>query len=89
MLQAVVDGGLSIAQAIERPRLDASGERLIADNRLAPELLAALAERGWDVLAVEESAYPRHFASPAGRSGLSESQSAAVDSLMPSGVAAL
>jgi gamma-glutamyltranspeptidase/glutathione hydrolase len=89
MLQAFVDAGLPIQDAIEFPRLDASGEQLLADARFDADVLAALGERGWDVLTVEESPYPRHFASPAGVAAYADGRrSGAADRLMPSGVAA-
>ena len=90
LLQAFVDGHLSIDQALEFPRVDASGEQLLADHRFDARVLQTLSERGWNVLTVEESPYPRHFASPAGVAAYADGRrSGAADRLMPSGVAAL
>ena len=90
MLQAFVDADLPIQDALEFPRLDASGEQLLADARFDADVLAALGQRGWNVLTVEESPYPRHFASPAGVAAYADGRrSGGADRLMPSGVAAL
>ena len=90
LLQAFVDGGLPIDAALEFPRLDASGEQLLADARFDASVLATLGRRGWDVLTAEESPYPRHFASPAGVAAYADGRrTGAADRLMPSGVAAL
>jgi gamma-glutamyltranspeptidase/glutathione hydrolase len=84
-----VDGGLPLGEVLDAPRLDASGEHVLADVRVAPELLAGLRERGWTVLAVEESPYPKHFASPAGVLAHKDgTRQGAADKQMPTGVAA-
>jgi gamma-glutamyltranspeptidase / glutathione hydrolase len=90
MLLATVDGGLSLAEALSAPRIDASGPRILADNRLAADVLEDLAARGLDVVAVEESPYPRHFGSPAGVAAYADGRRiGAADVFMPSGVVAL
>jgi hypothetical protein len=62
---------------------------MLADIRMSDEVLGALEQRGWDVLAVEESPFPRHFASPAGVAAYAEGRRlGAADTLMPAGVAA-
>jgi gamma-glutamyltranspeptidase/glutathione hydrolase len=89
LVLAMLDGGMPIGEALSAPRLDASGERVLADMRVPAALVADLQARGWDVLAVEESPFPRHFASPAGVAAYADGRRAgASDPLMPSGVAA-
>jgi gamma-glutamyltranspeptidase/glutathione hydrolase len=78
MLLATIDG------------VDASGDQVLADLRLDPALLDALRDRGWDVLAVEESPYPRHFASPTGVAAYADGRrAAAADPFMPAAALAL
>jgi gamma-glutamyltranspeptidase/glutathione hydrolase len=90
MLLAIVDGGLSLAEALSAPRVDASSPRILADNRLAADALEDLAARGLDVEAVDESPYPRHFGSPAGVAAYADGRRiGAADVFMPSGVVAL
>ena len=84
MLLATIDGGLTLDAALSAPRVDASGDQVLADVRLDPRLLEDLRERGWDVLAVEESPVPRHFASPTGVAAYADGrQAGAADRLMP------
>ena len=89
LVLAMLDGGMPIDAALSAPRVDASGERVLVDMRVHEELLSGLQQRGWDVLPVEESPFPRHFASPAGVAAYSDGRRVgAADPLMPSGVAA-
>ena len=60
----LIDGGLDLETAFHTPRIDVSGEpQVTADRRLAPEVLAALAER-FEVRSVTPSVYPNLFACP-------------------------
>jgi gamma-glutamyltranspeptidase / glutathione hydrolase len=60
----LIDGGQDLETAFHTPRIDVSGEpHVTADRRLAPEVLAALAER-FEVRTVTPSVYPNLFACP-------------------------
>lgn len=60
----VADFGMSLEAAAHHPRIDVSGAELVtADRRLAPDILAALAEEG-PLEIVEHSAFPINFANP-------------------------
>ncbi|HYM03830.1 MAG TPA: gamma-glutamyltransferase [Stellaceae bacterium] len=59
----VVDFGMALEQAMALPRLDASEASVIVDDRLAPEIIAALRSR-FPVDVVEAGVYPPHFAIP-------------------------
>jgi gamma-glutamyltranspeptidase/glutathione hydrolase len=59
-----IDGGLDLESAFHAPRIDVSGEPVVhADRRLAPLVVAALAER-FEVRTVAPSVYPNLFACP-------------------------
>jgi gamma-glutamyltranspeptidase/glutathione hydrolase len=59
-----IDGGLDLESAFHAPRIDVSGEPYVtADRRLAPAVLAALAER-FEVRTVMPSVAPNLFACP-------------------------
>jgi gamma-glutamyltranspeptidase / glutathione hydrolase len=59
-----IDGGLDLESAFHEPRIDVSGEpHVTADRRLAPGILAALAER-FDVRLATASVHPNLFACP-------------------------
>ncbi len=62
-----VDRGMGIEDAIGAPRVDASGSKVLASERLGPAL-EALRERGHDVVAVREEHAPfsYEFARPVG-----------------------
>lgn len=64
----VGEQGMGVQEAIDRPRFDASGARLLVSSRVAEPVLSGLAERGHDVAAVDEraSAYDYEFARPLG-----------------------
>jgi gamma-glutamyltranspeptidase/glutathione hydrolase len=57
----LVDFEMSLAQAFETPRLDASTAAVLCDIRMAPEIVAALAER-FPVERVESAVFPAGFA---------------------------
>jgi gamma-glutamyltranspeptidase/glutathione hydrolase len=64
LLTFVADFGMTPDQAAHHPRIDVSGPDLVtADRRLAPDILAALAEDG-PIEIVEHSAVPINFANP-------------------------
>ena len=62
-----VDRGMGIEDALGAPRVDASGSKVLASERLGPAL-DALRERGHDVVAVREehSPFSYEFARPVG-----------------------
>ena len=57
----LVDFEMSLAQAFETPRLDASTAAVLCDLRMDPAIVAALAER-FPVERVESAVYPSGFA---------------------------
>jgi len=59
----IVDFSMPLERAFAVPRLDASGDTVLCDNRFPPEVIAALAER-LPVRVVEESVYPGQFSNP-------------------------
>jgi len=63
VLSFVADFGMTPEQAAHQPRIDVSGPDLVhADRRLPPDVLAALAAEGADV--VEHGVLPINFACP-------------------------
>ncbi|MGE4327183.1 MAG: gamma-glutamyltransferase [Pseudodonghicola sp.] len=62
----VSDYGMDVGQAFHSPRIDVSGgETLVADETLAPEILARLAEEN-QVVTTKRTVFPYAFACPAG-----------------------
>jgi gamma-glutamyltranspeptidase/glutathione hydrolase len=59
----IVDFSMPLERAFAVPRLDASGENVLCDNRFPPEVVEALAAR-LPVNVVEEGVYPGQFANP-------------------------
>jgi gamma-glutamyltranspeptidase/glutathione hydrolase len=59
----IVDFGMPLERAFAVPRLDASTDKVICDNRFPPEVIAALAAR-LPVEIVENTLYPGQFANP-------------------------
>src|SRR6266852_188942 len=59
----LIDFSLPLEKAFAVPRLDASGDKVLVDNRFPPEVIAALAAR-MPVEVVEEAVYPGQFANP-------------------------
>jgi gamma-glutamyltranspeptidase / glutathione hydrolase len=59
----IVDFSMPLERAFAVPRLDASGETVLVDNRFPPEVIDALAAR-MKIELVEESVYPGQFANP-------------------------
>ena len=59
----IVDFSMPLEKAFAMPRLDASGETILVDNRFPPEVIDALAAR-MKIEIVEESVYPGQFANP-------------------------
>jgi gamma-glutamyltranspeptidase/glutathione hydrolase len=68
VLANVLDRGVPLQDAMDAPRVDASGAAVLASERLGDEALAALRARGHDVVAVREEHMPfgYEFARPAG-----------------------
>lgn len=62
----VVDYGLEFQEAIEAPRIDASGEELLIDARIDPRTVAALEARGHRYRRVEEAFLAFTLATPSG-----------------------
>ena len=60
----LVDFGMPLQRALEAPRVDCTGPHVLVDQRLGRRILHGLARRGHPVVEVEESFYPRFFASP-------------------------
>jgi gamma-glutamyltranspeptidase / glutathione hydrolase len=58
VLVGALDRGLSLQDAIDAPRIDASGAAVLASERLGEEALAALRGRGHDVVAIREQHAP-------------------------------
>jgi gamma-glutamyltranspeptidase/glutathione hydrolase len=88
MALAVMSGGLGLAEAIAAPRVDASTDALLVDSRLPAQVQERLAAAGYPVVAVTESTYPQHFASPAAVLAREDGTlTAAVDPLMPAATA--
>ena len=57
----LADHGMSLGQAVHAPRIDVSGpDRVVADRRLAPETLEALAARH-PTLVADRAGYPFNF----------------------------
>jgi gamma-glutamyltranspeptidase / glutathione hydrolase len=67
VVSGIVDRGLSVREAVEAPRLDASEGPLLIGDRLPRETAEALRRRGHDVVAVAEEHAPfsYEFARPA------------------------
>jgi len=63
LVSFLTDFDLSLDEAFETPRLDAAGETVLCDRRMAPQIVAALAER-LPVEQVEATLYPSSFAMP-------------------------
>jgi gamma-glutamyltranspeptidase/glutathione hydrolase len=64
VLTGIADFGMSVEQAAHHPRIDvSSAEECTADQRLAPDILAGLAEDG-PLAVVEQTAVPVNFACP-------------------------
>lgn len=61
----LVDFGMPLQRALEAPRVDCSGPEVLVDRRLGRRIVEGLAHRGHPVVTVEESFFPRFFASPA------------------------
>lgn len=60
----LVDSGLSLEAAVHQPRINLDGGPAVeADPRLAPEILAAIAE-GHDLVEIEAQITPNHYANP-------------------------
>jgi gamma-glutamyltranspeptidase/glutathione hydrolase len=59
----LVDYGLSLGQAFETPRIDASTEKILCDRRMPSEVVAALAAK-FPLELVESGVYPSGFAMP-------------------------
>jgi gamma-glutamyltranspeptidase/glutathione hydrolase len=62
----MVDYGMPFQEAIEAPRIDASGEELLVDTRLGGETLRGLERLGHRSRAAEEAFLAFIFASPSG-----------------------
>ena len=65
LVSFLVDFDMSLAEAFETPRLDASDASVACDARMAPEIVAALAAQ-LPVEVVENAVYPTPFAMPSG-----------------------
>jgi gamma-glutamyltranspeptidase/glutathione hydrolase len=63
LLSFLVDFGMPLEKAFETPRIDASGRKVVCDNRFPPEVVSALAAR-FPVEIAEDTVYPSHFAVP-------------------------
>jgi gamma-glutamyltranspeptidase/glutathione hydrolase len=62
----LVDRGMSLEEAFHEPRIDMSGEaKLIADQALAPEVIAELA-KVYPTITTRRTVFPYAFAVPAG-----------------------
>lgn len=59
----IIDFSMPLEKAFAVPRLDASGDKVLVDNRFPPEVIDALAAR-MPVQLVEEFVYPGQFANP-------------------------
>jgi gamma-glutamyltranspeptidase/glutathione hydrolase len=59
----MVDFGMPLEKAFAVPRLDASTDKVVCDNRFPPEVVEALSAR-LPVEIVENTLYPGHFANP-------------------------
>jgi gamma-glutamyltranspeptidase / glutathione hydrolase len=68
VLANVLDRGLPLQDAMDAPRVDASGAAVLASERLGDDAIAALRARGHDVVAVREEHMPfgYEFARPVG-----------------------
>ncbi len=62
----VAQFGMGMQEAIAQPRVDVSTKHVLADNRLAPETIDALAAMGHQLNVVEETAAHGYFATPLG-----------------------
>jgi gamma-glutamyltranspeptidase/glutathione hydrolase len=65
ILLNLVDYGMDLQAALEAPRVDASGDALLVDDRIGGDVITELRARGFAVETAEASFYPIHFASPA------------------------
>lgn len=61
----LVEHGLGPQAAVSTPRIDASGPRVLANDRLGDDVIAALGEMGHRIQPVEDSFAGAAFASPA------------------------
>jgi gamma-glutamyltranspeptidase/glutathione hydrolase len=59
----IIDFNMPLEKAFAVPRLDASTDKVLCDNRFPPEVIDALAAR-LPVQIVEEAVYPGQFANP-------------------------
>ena len=65
-ISLMVDGGLSLSDAIHHPRIDVSGgETANANIKLSAEVMSAV-ERVMPVIPVEDAVFPSNFACPNG-----------------------
>jgi gamma-glutamyltranspeptidase/glutathione hydrolase len=63
LVSGLLDRGLSLEDAFNAPRLDASTATIKVDQRAGPEVAAAVASR-FPVELVQDTVYPVHFAIP-------------------------
>jgi gamma-glutamyltranspeptidase/glutathione hydrolase len=59
----LVDFSMPLEKAFATPRIDATGEKVVCDNRFPPEVVAALAAK-FPLEIVEDAVYPTRFAVP-------------------------
>lgn len=64
VLLDLIESRLPLPEALSKPRLDASTDRLLVDDRVSAETLASLSALGHHVLPLPEATYPQNFASP-------------------------
>jgi gamma-glutamyltranspeptidase / glutathione hydrolase len=62
----VVDHRLGLQEAVQAPRIDASGDEVLVDRRLDPGTVAALEELGQRCRGAEETFLAAAFATPSG-----------------------
>ena len=60
----LLDFDMDMQAAVSAPRIDCSTLQPILSARISPAVVAALAQRGHDVIVAEEAFLPRYFASP-------------------------
>ena len=65
ILMNAQDHGLSMQDSVSAPRIDCSGEDLLANSRLDPAVIEGLRRAGHSVSVVDDSFTARRFASPA------------------------
>lgn len=66
VISNVLDHGLGVQDAIDAPRVDASGETALIDSRFDEDVFDRLEEMGHAVAAVEETAGAAHYSKPVG-----------------------